>query len=123
MRSAEMANMAPISTSSVAGPSATTDSDILMDLPVQGLPRYLPVAQTALYIHTQTLNTTPSILRVMMRELLATTTVLCTFTTVRPHSGNVRTRKLNRALLFLLVGRVRTCLGLCLIHFQLTRDV
>ena len=75
-----------------------------MDLPVQGLPRYLPVAQTVLYIHTQTLNTTSYILRDMMRGLLVTTSVLCTSTAVRPHSRTVRTGELKGVLLLLFVG-------------------
>ena len=64
-----------------------------MDRPVQGLPRYLLVAQTAtLHTHT-TLNTTPSILRVMIRELLATATVLRALATVRPHSKTNRMKR------------------------------
>ena len=66
----------------------------------------------------------PSILRDMTREMLAITTVLCVLATVRPHS---RTNRANRyveeSVALFFVGRVRTCLELCLIHFQFTGDV
>ena len=74
-----------------------------------------PKQQYSICIPTRTLNTTPSILRDMMRELLATTTVLCTFTTVRSHSRTVRTGEVKRALLLLFVGGGRTHLLLALV--------
>ena len=97
---------------------------ILMDCPVQGLPRYLLVAQTALSIRTHTnFEYHPSILRDMMRELLVTTTVLCALATVGPHSRTNRTNRCVEDSVTLFVGRVRTCRELCLTHFQFTGDL
>ena len=87
-----MANTAPMSSSSLAGPSATTsDSDGSSSAGAAPLLARRP--DSTLHTHTQTLNTTPSILRDMMRELLATTTVLCALATVRPHRRTNRTNR------------------------------
>ena len=86
-----MANTAPISSSSLAGPSATTsDSDGSSSAGAAPLLARRP--DSTLHTHTN-LNTTPSILRDMMREFLATTTVLCALATVRPHSRTNRTNR------------------------------
>ena len=59
----------------------------------------------------------------MMRELVATTTVLRTFSTGRPDIRTVRNGKLKTAALFLFLLEWLGCAAACIFQFQSTRNV
>ena len=107
-----MANTAPISSSSSAGPSAVRDSDGSSSA---GAVPLLARHRTALCIHTLSeyypLYSTRQDARIACHHN-------CTVhLSVRPHSRTVRTAELKRALLFSFVRRVRTCRRPCLFSF------